>query len=399
MKIFYSTEVFLPHISGVTKQVDRLATYFTQELNWQVWVITSSVSGEYTEEKSKNGYNILRLKSFPNPFRKDLRVSLTASQTIDRILETYQPDLIHLQDPIFISQFLAKEAQKRKIPVISTQHSSMAFPLAYLDLPPSFNKWAQKTLTKMLANFFNKHCQLVITPSYFLQEEIKKGGVNVPIEVVSNGVDLSMFRRKKIPKEFLDKYQLWEFINKPIVLYVGRLDKDKNLETLIKAISLMATSDLAHFLFVGGGNLRDKLIKEVADLALTDFVRFTGAINSENGDLVNFYNLASVFVMPSAIEAQNLAVMEAMACGLPIVAADSGALPELVRDLENGFLVSPYTAEAYAQAISNILADEQLKNKMEKQSVKLIASHDFVNTCKKLSKIYTTPQIYKLSNQ
>ncbi len=393
MKIFYSTEVFLPHISGVTKQVDKLASYFAQQLKHQVWVITTSTTGEYVEESNENSYNVLRLKSYPNPFKKNLRISYANTKIIAKILEEYQPDIIHLQDPVFISQCLAKEAHKRNIPIISTQHSSMAFPLAYLDLPPNFNRWAQKTLTKMLANFFNKYCQLVITPSQFLKEEVEQGKVNVPIKVVSNGVDLNIFKRNQISEEFLNKYQLLDFINKPIILYVGRIDKDKNLETLMRVIPSVLKNNSTHFLLVGDGNLKDRLMREVANLALTNYVRFTGAIDAFNEDIVNFYNLASVFVMPSAIEAQNLAVMEAMACGLPIVAANSGALPELVRNTENGFLVPPYAVEAYTQALGTILANEQLQNKMGQQSRILIADHDFINTCQQLFGIYTA--VYK----
>ena len=104
MKIFYSVEAYFPHISGVTIVTDRLATHFGRKKEDQVWVVTASASGDFKVEQTHKGYTILRIKSFPNPIRRKLRVSYLAKLEVSKILDKYQPDLIHLQDPLFISQ-------------------------------------------------------------------------------------------------------------------------------------------------------------------------------------------------------------------------------------------------------------------------------------------------------
>jgi len=322
--------------------------------------------------------------------RKKLKVSYLAPLRIKKILDDFKPDIIHIQDPFFISQSLALEAKKRKISVIATQHCSLKFPLSYLKLPKFLQRTTTKTMVKILATFFNNYCKVLITPSEFIKKEVAKWGINIPIEVISNGINVEEFATSRISEEFLKKYKIEDFISKPIILYSGRIDKDKNLETLIKVIPLVLKEVDVHFLFLGGGDLKEKLINQLAsrNCSFKKNVCFLGPIQPQDADLVKFYRLAAVFVIPSLIEAQNLATMEAMASGLPIVAAKGGALPELVKNRENGFLVEALKPESYAEAIVEIIKNKNLKKKLGKKSLELIAQHDFKKISQKLKKIY-----------
>jgi len=390
MKIFYALETFLPHISGVTISTDRLANYFSQNKKNKVYVITASPNGDFQIDSDSHNYTVVRIKSHPNPIRKKLKVSYLAPLHIKKILDDFKPDIIHIQDPFFISQSLALEAKKRKIPVIATQHCSLKFPLSYLKLPKFLQRTTTKTMVKILATFFNNYCKVLITPSEFIKKEVAKWGINIPIEVISNGINVEEFATSRISEEFLKKYKIEDFISKPIILYSGRIDKDKNLETLIKVIPLVLKEVDVHFLFLGGGDLKEKLINQLAnrDCSFKKNVCFLGPIQPQDADLVKFYRLAAVFVIPSLIEAQNLATMEAMASGLPIVAAKGGALPELVKNRENGFLVEALKPESYAEAIVEIIKNKNLKKKLGKKSLELIAQHDFKKISQKLKKIY-----------
>ena len=390
MKIFYALETFLPHISGVTISTDRLANYFSQNKKNKVYVITASPDGDFQIDSDSHNYTVVRIKSHPNPIRKKLKVSYLAPLHIKKILDDFKPDIIHIQDPFFISQSLALEAKKRKIPVIATQHCSLKFPLSYLKLPKFLQRTTTKTMVKILATFFNNYCKVLITPSEFIKKEVAKWGINIPIEVISNGINVEEFATSRISEEFLKKYKIEDFISKPIILYSGRIDKDKNLETLIKVIPLVLKEVDVHFLFLGGGDLKEKLINQLAnrDCSFKKNVCFLGPIQPQDADLVKFYRLAAVFVIPSLIEAQNLATMEAMASGLPIVAAKGGALPELVKNRENGFLVEALKPESYAEAIVEIIKNKNLKKKLGEKSLELIAQHDFKKISQKLKKIY-----------
>ena len=390
MKIFYASETFLPHISGVTISINKLANYFSQNKKNKVYVITASPNGEFQIDSDSYNYTIVRIKSHVNPIRKELKASYLASLHIKKILDDFKPDVIHIQDPSFISQSLAFEAKKRKIPVIATQHCSLEFPLSYLKLPRFLRRTTSETMAKILAAFFNGYCQILITPSEFIKKETIKWGINIPIEVVSNGINIETFSTSRISEEFLKKYQIENFISKPIIFYSGRIDKNKNLETLIKAIPLVLKKVDVHFLFLGGGDLKKELVSQLANknCFFKKNVCFLGPIQPENIDLASFYRLATVFVMPSPIEAQSLGTIEAMASGLPIVAAKGGALPELVKDRENGFLVETLKPGDYAEAIIEIIKNKNLRKKLGKKSLELIALHDFKKTSQKLKKIY-----------
>ena len=388
MKIFYALEAFLPHISGVTVSTDRLADYFSQDKKNKVYVITASPKGDFQIDSDSHKYTVIRIKSYPNPIRRRLRISYLALPYIRKILDDFKPDIIHLQDPFFISQSLAFEAKKRKIPVIATQHSSLSFPLAYLKLPKFLQKTTVKTMEKALSAFLNNFCEVLITPSQFIKKEVIKWGISIPIEVISNGVDIKFFQNARVTEEFLEKYNLKDFLAKSIVLYAGRIDKDKNLEVLLKAIPLVLREIEANFIFLGQGELKEKLIKEIKETPFKENVRISGPLDFQSVELAQYYQIATLFAMPSSIEAQSISTMEAMASGLPIVASNGGALPELVKDGKNGYLVNFLKEEEFAAAIIKILKNNNLRKKIAEKSSELIKPHDINNTFRCYQEIY-----------
>ncbi len=199
---------------------------------------------------------------------------------------------------------------------------------------------------------------------------------------------IELYKKGKVSLEFLQKYYLQDFISKPVVFYSGRIDKDKNLEVLIKAIPLVLKEKEVNFLFLGDGDINNDLKRVVESMNIEEHLRFIGPLQPTDSNLPQFYQLSSLFVIPSFIEGQSLATMEAMASGLPIVAANGGALKELVFDNENGFLVNPFSEKEFAEKILAVLSDEKLKKRMSQKSLELIKSHDISNTFKKLEEIY-----------
>ena len=388
MKIFYSLEVFTPHISGVTVSTDRLASYFSSLKDYETYIITASDSGDFLIEKTKKGYSLIKIRSYPSPIGKDTKVSYFAKLNAKKIIDQFQPDLIHLQDPLFISLSLASEAKKRQIPVIMTQHNSLEFPLSYLGFPKFFKNWSTSIVKSYYQTIFHKYCDLIIAPSHFIEEEIKKISPDIPTQVISNGIDLKRIEGVKITEDFLEKYQFKDIVNKPIVLYVGRISQEKNLKTLLKSIPLILKNQEATFLFVGEGKLKEEMIKELEKLSLLERIRFCSVKEPNSDEIYCFYKLATLFVMPSLIEAQSLATMEAMACGLPIVASNKGALPELVKDEENGFLVDGLNPEEMATAVLKIINDSNLQRKFSLKSKEIIASHDINQVYPLLKNIY-----------
>jgi glycosyltransferase involved in cell wall biosynthesis len=225
----------------------------------------------------------------------------------------------------------------------------------------------------------------VVCPTETVKSELLSWGVKKPIEAVSNGVDLERFFSYADPKELYLKFHLPP---NPLVLYVGRLDRDKNLKVLIEVISKLDKSINAHFVMVGGGDSSKDLQKMATKKNIQNQISFLGEVSHNSPDLPLIYQAASLFVIPAAHETQSKVTMEAMAAGLPIIGANSGALPELVSHNKNGFLFEPKSSDDLARKISEILKNQKLRKKMSKNSLEMITKHNLEKSIEKFKKIY-----------
>ena len=176
------------------------------------------------------------------------------------------------------------------------------------------------------------------------------------VEVLYGGVD-SRFRPEKEPGEnehLCARYGLSEGC---YVLSVGTIQPRKNYERLVQAFSQVRAPDLSLVIAGGKGWLYEKLFQQVKELNMQDRVQFTGYI--DDIDLPLVYNLAEVFVFPSLYEGFGIPPLEAMSCGVPVVAADNSSLPEAVGDA--GLLVDAEDVEALAAALTQVLDDTALR--------------------------------------
>ena len=235
-----------------------------------------------------------------------------------------------------------------------------------------------------MANFYNS-CQYVICPSETVKSWLLTVGVKVPVAAISNGVDLHRFFSYESPSGIRADLGLPEL---PIVLYVGRIDQDKSLDTLLEAIPLVLQNQAAHFVFCGGGNLLGRLRKKILQAGLGEQVTFLGQLDHQNQELPRLYQIATCFVIPSQIETQSIVTMEAMASGLPVVAAAAGALPELVSEGDNGSLFDPGDAVELARKIGLILGNPELAQQMGQRSLQKVVEHELSRNLFKIEQIY-----------
>jgi glycosyltransferase involved in cell wall biosynthesis len=344
--------------SGVAVFVDQASKYLA-ESGHKVMIIAPSASNtsKLSVKKISPKLSVALLPSRPNPFRpKSSVASWSGLSAIKGLINDFRPDLIHLQDPAEISVYALRAAKKRGVPVVITNHSYAGFILAYLRFLGPLDKLAEKMVLSHLVRTYNE-CQVVITPTKSLAVSLRRMGVGVPIRVVSNGVKLEKFHPGSVEPELLTKYGIPK--NKKIVLYVGRLDKDKSLETIIDAVPRIVSKEKkAHFVFVGEGSAREEYEALAKKNKAEKHVTWAGYVSHESRDLPKIYRLASVFVMPS-LEGQSIATIEAMASGLPIVAADAGGLRELVSNKKNGVRFKIGSSRALVQALLSVLRDKK----------------------------------------
>ncbi len=171
-----------------------------------------------------------------------------------------------------------------------------------------------------------------------------------------------------------------------MLLYVGRLDKEKNLDLVLKALALMPADLPLHFAVAGNGAARQSLERLRAVLGLAGRVTFLGFVPDE--DLPALYSAAHCFVMAGTAELQSIATMEAMASGVPVLAADAVALPELVRHGHNGFLFEPGNAEMLSEQLTRVFGDLDLRDRMGRESLDIIQAHAVERTMQTFEAAY-----------
>jgi glycosyltransferase involved in cell wall biosynthesis len=212
-----------------------------------------------------------------------------------------------------------------------------------------------------------RHSQRVTAVSQDLASAIDRlTGEDVPVEVISMGVDTDCFKPAAEPSAL--RTQLGDG---PIVLFVGRLAEKKGVRYLLDAMPAVLTeAPDATLVIVGDGPLRAELEEQARALKIADKVRFEGA--KRPNELPAYYHAADVFVGPSIVaeggdtDGVPVSFMEAMASGCPVVASDVGGIGDLVKDNETGLLVPQKDPRALALAICRVLADETLRARLRK---------------------------------
>lgn len=391
MRILYGIESYLPNVSGVVIFTQRLAAYFAGRGD-AVRIVTTSPTGLAYEGKDPAGFYVTRLRGWPNPFRKDLRISVPwERKAIRALLAEFKPDVIHAQGPDPINRLILKEAKRAGIPVIAHHHFSLEFVLGYFRSAKFLHPVIRPLVRYSSRTFYNR-CDRVLTPTEFSRRTLLGWGVRVPIEAISNGVELKRFNpadTKSEAKALRDLHKRFSLpSDAPIILYIGRMDKDKNIPTLVEAIPKILEGMPATFLFVGEGTDRKEIERNIAKQPWKERVKFVGFVPHDDPDLVRLYQASRIVWTASTIETQSITTLEAIACGLPVVAANAGALPELVHEGQNGFLVEPYDAAGFADAVLQILSDPRRAEEFSKESVKIASGHAIGKSLERIAAVY-----------
>ena len=207
----------------------------------------------------------------------------------------------------------------------------------------------------------------------------------VPVEAISNGIDLSRFSKGKPADDIYERFDIPR--NKQIVLYVGRVDPEKSLNILVDAF-IKANKKIpdAHLVVVGDGTARPDLEKMIKKAGLTKNAHFLGRVIGD--DLPQIYRTGTVFAITSKTETQSIVLLEAMATGLPCIAVKAGAIPELVKTDENGYLCEADDVDAVAKAMVSILSDPEKQKNMSAGSQKIVQKHDISYTLTRMEEIY-----------
>ena len=406
MKIAIATPVFYPMINGVAMFSYNLASGLAAR-GHEVLVITPS-QNKYYHTEDLNGVEVVYLSStdvkvYPDQihnvekkkriYKHGLKASVFPYHQVKRALSGFRPDVVHVQgsDPIGVS--VVKYARKNKIPVVTTEHNQPEVLTQSLFIPGTL----RKPVNNMLSSYFvkrQKKSDYVTMPTKLaIKKLIGDQNIGVPVEAVSNGVDLTAFKPGRPDTAIYNKYKIPDDV--PILLYVGRVDPEKKVGLVMRAFAdylyrcksnKLDKLSKTLFVVVGDGVDRPRLQEEAKAIGIDDSVRFLGRVTGP--DLADLYKLGKVFATASEIETQGIVLIEAAATGLPLIAVDAGAVAEVCKNGENGFLIKPGDVASMAGAIYKLFSDRELRKKMSEKSIEIANEHSLDKTIDKFLQIY-----------
>lgn len=374
LRILIGADTFPPDVNGAAQFARRLAVGLAR-MGHEVHVVCPATATDIGADVD-DGIVLHRIPAHKTPAHPTFRVCLPwrARKAVSALLDGLRPDVVHAQAHFIVGRALINEAADRNLPVVATNHFMPENLFDYVKIPRRLRAYAAQKAYADLSRVFAR-ADRVTAPTPRAAELLREGGLGLDVLPVSCGIDIDKYRTATARAD------------RPTVLFVGRLDVEKNADELVRAHALLPAELDVRLELVGDGSQRDKLEDLVDELGTRCRVRFHGY--APDAELLAAYARATVFAMPGTAELQSLVTMEAMAAGKPVVAADAMALPHLVHPGRNGFLFPPGDVNALAARLADVLeAPPAVRARMGAASGEIIARHALASTLETFEGIY-----------
>lgn len=366
MRIALFTDTFPPQINGVANVVRNSAEVLAQK-GHDVHVFTVA-SGKSDKNQSFGKFEVTRIFSMPFFGYKGERFSLPFGLTFAK-LKSFRPNIIHAHTPFAVGWEAVWAKKILGVPLVGTHHTFFDHYLKHIYMDYG---WAKKASSKYIAAYYNR-CDLVISPTRSLAENLKSSGVARSIIVVPNSVDTDFFKPAQDKKE-KDKLKKQFGFSENVLVYMGRVSYEKSIDVVMRAMSVIALKARdSTFVIIGGGPEKEKLEDLAKRLGIEKHVRFLGFLYGS--ELVHALQASDLFVTASKSENFPLSVIESMASGLPVVAVSALGLPEIVEDGRSGFLVTQNNPEEIAACVLKLFAERTLLEKYSATSREISLKH------------------------
>ncbi|MEJ2262784.1 MAG: glycosyltransferase [Anaerolineales bacterium] len=378
MNILMLSHGYPPTVSGVTLVVQKFGRAMVQR-GHAVTVITASERREPYLARDR-GLRLIRVRALPNPFWREGPIPFIGLQYLRQVVKAFKPDVIHTHEGAILGNQLLRLKKEVGVPLVSSCYYIPRYVTHYLT-------WGARLLNHLLWRYavwhFNQFDRVIFSTST-QRSFYYQNGLHVPTTIISNGLDTKRYKPMNGRVEQVEaRYHLPP---RPRILFVGRLMKDKKIDVLIKAMPRICAASQAHLLLVGRGDEQQQLQQLAEHLQIKDRVHLLGFVPEE--DLPGIYCASDIFAIASVSEVQSIPTLQAAACGLPVVAADAAALPELVQDGVNGFLVPPDDPEAISRAVLRISGDPECARVMGLASLAVGRAHAEERSFEKYEEFY-----------
>lgn len=324
-------------MNGVVASVEALA-HGLRSRGHEVYCFAPSMPGD---EGSADVF--FRMPSLPLPTRTPYRltVPLVSRRSVRSVIRRLH--LVHVHSPFVTGWMGLRYARRYGMPVIYTYHTQLEAYTHYVPFDQHATRFATETLTRTFANSVDA----VVVPTETMHARLRELGVTARIDVVPSGIDVERFASGRRDDGARSSLGVTEDL---LLLFVGRLAKEKSVDIVLRALKLANRDDLT-LAIAGDGPAREELEELAAALGVARRVRFLGAV--ERDRLPDLYASSDAFVFPSTSETQGLVLAEALAAGVPVIAADTPQNRDVLG--ASGRFVAP-TPEAFGVALATLVA-------------------------------------------
>jgi glycosyltransferase involved in cell wall biosynthesis len=344
MRIALFTETFLPKIDGIVTRLKHTVEHLQRNGDR---VLVFCPDGGVKEYK---GAKVHGISGIPLPMYPELKLAIPRP-TIRWTLERFKPDLIHVVNPAVLGVGGIYYAKTMNIPLIASYHTHLPQYLQH------YGFGALEGLLWELLKLGHNQAQLNLCTSTAMVQELVNHGIE-RVDLWQRGVDTEMFQPHLATQQMRSRLSEGH-PDSPLLLYVGRLSAEKEIERIKPVLEAIPDARLA---LVGNGPNKEAL-QEYFKGTPTNFVGYL-----EGLELASAFASADAFVFPSRTETLGLVLLEAMAAGCPVVAARSGGIPDIVTDGVNGYMFEPSDPQGAIAATKRLLEAKEEREQLRQNA-------------------------------
>ncbi|MDQ7819839.1 MAG: glycosyltransferase [Armatimonadota bacterium] len=341
LRIAMFSESYLPRTSGVVHSVAAFASALRAR-GHRVVVAAPRIRGYRDADP-----DVIRYPSIPTR-EPDFALGLWWAPAAERAVEAAAPDVVHTHGPFLMGRAAARVARRRGAPLVFTHHTLYDEYVHYVPGP----RWMWRPLVRRYVARYANRCACVLAPSAALASRLRAQGVRCRVEILPTGAVDPDLLASLDPRWVRPTFGIPA--GQPLLVTASRLAPEKSVDLVLRAFGRVAARRDAVLLVIGGGPEETALRRLAGRLGVAGRVVFAG--RQPHRRTLECMAAADAFIFGSQTETQGLVLVEALACGCPVVAVDAGGVGDVVTDGETGYLV-PASADALARRVLEILDD------------------------------------------
>ena len=354
MKIAFFTNCYKPLINGVVSSIVSLKDAYERK-GHHTYVFAPRVEGYTDQEKNVFRYHSVNLTS-----KIKYPIAIPLSLRANKVINEFKPDVVHVHHPFVLSMPAIMYGVKLKIPKVLTIHTQYERYAYYVSPIPQV--LINEAVKRIIFNLAIK-VDIITTPSQSMKQLISQYGIKKEIAVIPNAINLGVFQERNeqqckmlTEQTGVDKHDI-------VLLYVGRISFEKNVDKIIKALAIVKGRNITNvkLILVGEGTAIKQIKGMVHSLGLADMVRFVGSVNNEI--VKYYYQISDIFAFTSTSETFGMVIIEALASGLPVLAIKAPGVVDIVTDGIDGML-SEDDVSQFADKLEILIRNGDLRKKL-----------------------------------